>query len=41
MGADILADDLDYMMHWCLVYHGAFKKGEKLRGGTLKSYKSS
>ena len=27
-----LADDLDYMMHWCLVYHGAFRNGEKLRG---------
>jgi hypothetical protein len=26
------ADDLDYMMHWCLVYHGAFRNGEKLRG---------
>tara|TARA_R100000353_G_scaffold49930_2_gene39576 strand:+ start:72 stop:563 length:492 start_codon:yes stop_codon:yes gene_type:complete len=29
---DFSADDLDYMMHWCLVYHGAFRRGEKLRG---------
>ncbi len=30
------ADDLDYMMHWCLVYHGAFRRGEKLRGMDAK-----
>ena len=29
---DFSADDLDYMMHWCLVFHGAFRRGEKLRG---------
>ena len=29
---DYSADDLDYMMHWCLVYHGAFRRGEKLKG---------
>ena len=23
-------DNLDYMMHWCLCYHGAFRRGERL-----------
>lgn len=29
---DFSADDLDYMMHWCLVFHGAFRRGENPRG---------
>ena len=24
-------DELDYMMYWCLCYHGAFRRGEKLK----------
>jgi hypothetical protein len=24
-------DELDYMMYWCLCYHGAVRRGEKLK----------
>ena len=28
---DYSADDLDYMMHWCLVFHGAFQARRKTK----------